>query len=125
MKEPDLLKNRTIIITGASAGLGKETAYHCVKAGATVILACRNKNKTESAIEEIKNRFDEKDRESIGKRLIFMQLDLSSLTNVYNFAKQYSETEIVTKHCGSFMQTQVSVHEKIKFLAVFMRVLIF
>jgi len=40
------VKNKIIIITGCSAGIGKETARDLINKGAKVIFACRDKLKT-------------------------------------------------------------------------------
>ena len=40
------MQNQIAIITGASAGLGKETVKDLLNSGATVLFACRNKQKT-------------------------------------------------------------------------------
>ncbi len=50
----DLLKNRTILITGAGAGIGKAAALACAKHGATVILLGRTQSKLEQVYDEIK-----------------------------------------------------------------------
>lgn len=47
------LKNKIILITGASRGLGKEISYHYAKAGATVILLARNNKNLEIIYDEI------------------------------------------------------------------------
>ena len=47
------LNGKVIIITGASAGIGKETARELAKYKATIVFACRNKLKTEPIISEI------------------------------------------------------------------------
>ena len=44
-----------IIITGSSAGIGKETARKLAHHGGTIIFACRDKEKTLPIINDIKN----------------------------------------------------------------------
>src|SRR5271169_150879 len=48
-----LLQGRTILITGASSGLGKALAIECARAGASVILSGRNSAKLERVYDEI------------------------------------------------------------------------
>jgi NADP-dependent 3-hydroxy acid dehydrogenase YdfG len=40
------MKDKIVVITGSNAGIGKSTAEEIIKLGATVILACRSKEKT-------------------------------------------------------------------------------
>jgi glutamyl-tRNA reductase len=47
------LKDKTILITGASDGIGVTTAHELAKLGATIIFACRNFTKTMPIIEKI------------------------------------------------------------------------
>jgi NAD(P)-dependent dehydrogenase (short-subunit alcohol dehydrogenase family) len=51
--EPDLLKDRVILITGAGDGIGKAAAWACAQAGATVILAGRTLAKLEQLYDQI------------------------------------------------------------------------
>ena len=39
------LTGKTVIITGANAGIGKETAFDLAKRGARIIMACRDLKK--------------------------------------------------------------------------------
>jgi NAD(P)-dependent dehydrogenase (short-subunit alcohol dehydrogenase family) len=49
----DLLKDRVILVTGASDGIGKSIAYEYAKAGATVILHGRDTAKLETIYDKI------------------------------------------------------------------------
>lgn len=50
---PDLLKDKVILVTGATAGIGKEIAMTYAKHGATVILLSRDTRKLEKVYDEI------------------------------------------------------------------------
>ncbi len=50
---PDLLKNKVILVTGATAGIGKELAMTYAKHGATVVLLSRDTRKLEKVYDEI------------------------------------------------------------------------
>ena len=47
-------KNKVILITGASSGIGKETAIQFAKLGANIILVARRKDKLEQVENELK-----------------------------------------------------------------------
>ncbi len=47
------LQNASIIITGGSSGIGKETARLCIEQGAKVLITGRNKKKLENVASEI------------------------------------------------------------------------
>ena len=50
MYNPYSLKGKTILITGASAGIGRATAIECSKLGAEVIITARNHNKLQETL---------------------------------------------------------------------------
>ena len=52
---PDL-NDKVALVTGANSGLGLETTRRLAACGATVVMACRNQDKANQAIEEIKRQ---------------------------------------------------------------------
>jgi NAD(P)-dependent dehydrogenase (short-subunit alcohol dehydrogenase family) len=72
---------RTAVVTGATGGLGYETALALAKAGSEVILTGRDDQKGRSALEKIR-------REVTGVRATYERLDLASLASVVDFAQR-------------------------------------
>ncbi|XP_066551815.1 dehydrogenase/reductase SDR family member 13-like [Amia ocellicauda] len=85
-KSPTRLQGKTVIITGGNTGIGKATAVDLARRGARVILACRNKQRAEAAVLDIK-------KDSGSSAVVFMQLDLASLQSVRSFAETFLKTE--------------------------------
>ena len=81
-----LLNGKTVIITGANGGIGKETAVDLARRNARVIMACRSVEKGEKAAVEVRKRSGSDD-------VVFVQLDLASLTSVRQFAAKVLEEE--------------------------------
>jgi NAD(P)-dependent dehydrogenase (short-subunit alcohol dehydrogenase family) len=71
---------RLAIVTGATGGLGYETALELARAGAEVVVAARNVAKGRDAVERIQ-------REVAGAKVRFGLLDLASLTSIEAFAE--------------------------------------
>ncbi|XP_078000730.1 retinol dehydrogenase 13-like [Glandiceps talaboti] len=80
------LDGKTVIVTGANTGIGKETARDLAKRGARVILACRDQERANAALEEIKKSTD-------NKNVVVKMLDLASLQSVRKFAKEINQEE--------------------------------
>ena len=74
---------KTVIVTGANAGVGFETALALYEKGAHVIAACRSLEKTQETIEKIK-------RHPGTGTLEAGVLDLSSMASVKQFAADFS-----------------------------------
>ena len=70
---------RVAIVTGANAGIGRETARELARQGAQVVLACRNEDKAEAAIDDIEDGIPD-------ARVAFMRLDLEDLEQVRAFS---------------------------------------
>ena len=78
------LAGKTCVITGASSGLGRESARALAAAGARVILAARNTDALAEAERSIH-------AEAPGARTSTVQLDLTSLTSVRTAAAEIGE----------------------------------
>lgn len=50
MNNPFTLEGKTILVTGASSGIGKATAIACAKAGARVVLTARNEERLQETL---------------------------------------------------------------------------
>ena len=78
---------RTAVVTGANSGLGLVTARELARAGATVVLACRDVQRGEAAAAGIRAAVS-------GARLRVADLDLGSLASVRSFAGSLDVGEI-------------------------------
>lgn len=50
------MKGKVVVVTGANVGIGLETAVGVAAQGATTVLACRNRDKAETAAKEVTRR---------------------------------------------------------------------
>ena len=77
------MKGKIVIVTGANSGIGKATAAQLADMGATVILACRCKERAEAALADL-GCVD-------GRCMEIMPLDLADLDNVRAFAAEFAQ----------------------------------
>jgi NAD(P)-dependent dehydrogenase (short-subunit alcohol dehydrogenase family) len=72
---------KTCLVTGANSGIGKETALGLARMGARVVLACRDQQKGERALADIR-------RETGSSQLDLLIADMSSFASVGALAGQ-------------------------------------
>jgi NAD(P)-dependent dehydrogenase (short-subunit alcohol dehydrogenase family) len=96
---PDLT-GKVIVITGANSGIGFEATREFARKGAHTILACRNLEKGQIALDQIKAEIPDASAE-------IMQLDLASLESVRQFVKdfkaKYDRLDILLNNAGIMM----------------------
>jgi NAD(P)-dependent dehydrogenase (short-subunit alcohol dehydrogenase family) len=73
---------RTAIVTGANSGLGLVTARELARAGASVVMACRNLDKGHAAVDEVRAAVPD-------AQVQLDELDLASLASVRAFADRF------------------------------------
>lgn len=98
MNTKKTMTGKICMVTGANSGIGKATALGLAKMGATVVMICRNQERGETALCEIK--------EVSGNDNITLQLaDLSSQVEirqlVTDFKVQYSALHVLINNAGN------------------------
>lgn len=91
------MKNKVCLITGANAGLGKETALALAKQGAHIVMLCRNVQKAEAARQEII-------QQSANNAVDVVICNLSDLNNVKRAAndikQKYAQIHVLVNNAG-------------------------
>ncbi len=73
---------KVVVVTGANSGLGYETSLALVQKGAHVVLACRNMEKGETAVAQIRQQVPPASLE-------LTTLDLADLASIRQFAAEF------------------------------------
>jgi len=93
-------KDRVVIITGATSGLGKEASYVLAGKNAKVVMAVRNTAKGKEVAQEITKRYP-------NSEIDVKKLDLSSLSSIKLFADEviasYNRIDILINNAGVMM----------------------
>ncbi|MFK4086218.1 oxidoreductase [Kribbella sp. NPDC020789] len=92
---PDLTGQRALV-TGATSGLGYETAKVLLERGAEVLVAARNPQKTAQTVQALK--------QATGREPVSVELDLADLSSVERaateVAKSYDRLDILVNNAG-------------------------
>lgn len=80
------LDDKTVVITGANTGIGKETSIDLAKRGAKVIMACRDMEKAQAAVKEVIEM-------SGNENVVCMKLDLADSKSIREFAEAINKDE--------------------------------
>ncbi|KAK1171601.1 retinol dehydrogenase 13-like [Acipenser oxyrinchus oxyrinchus] len=80
------ITGKTVVITGANTGIGKETARELARRGGRIIMCCRDMVKCENAAKEIRG-------ETLSHNVYARHLDLASIKSIREFANKINEEE--------------------------------
>ena len=75
------LEGKTCVVTGANSGIGRVTARELAGRGARVVLACRSRERTRDALDEIR-------RHAGNEAALFVELNLASFDSVRRAAAE-------------------------------------
>jgi NAD(P)-dependent dehydrogenase (short-subunit alcohol dehydrogenase family) len=86
---------RVAVVTGANSGLGLVTARELARAGAHVVMACRDPKRGEEAVATVRAAVPKAD-------VVLRQLDLASLASVQRFAESidHDKIDILVNNAG-------------------------
>lgn len=92
------LGGKVAVVTGASSGIGLETAAALAAAGAETVIGCRNAGRAAQAIEQIRARHPQ-------AKISNLELDVANLASVRRFAAtfsaQYPRLDILCNNAGA------------------------
>ena len=97
------MEQKICIITGANSGIGKAAAIQTARQGYHTIIACRNPQKGEAALLEVKER-----AESSSVELMIVDMSLQSSIREFSeaFLSRYSHLDVLILNAAIFNVTQ-------------------
>jgi NAD(P)-dependent dehydrogenase (short-subunit alcohol dehydrogenase family) len=94
------MKNKIVLITGGNSGIGKATAIGIARSGATVIIACRSKERGTQAVLDIK-------KASGNNNVDLLLVDLASQKSVRaavaDFKSSYNQLHVLINNAAVFL----------------------
>jgi NAD(P)-dependent dehydrogenase (short-subunit alcohol dehydrogenase family) len=108
MYNPFSLEGKTVLVTGASSGIGRATAIECSKMGATVIVTGRNEERLKETFEQLDNT----------KQNISVAGDLIDESFVSDLVSSISSVDGVALCAGVSDTTLIKFASREKFLRV-------
>ncbi|WP_100514891.1 SDR family NAD(P)-dependent oxidoreductase [Mycobacteroides abscessus] len=100
---------KTVVITGANAGIGLASAHRLAAGGHSIVMACRNQQKAQQARDQILAA-------TPGAQIDIMSLDLSSFERIYRFAgelaAQHPQIDVLVNNAGASPMRQSKTDER-------------
>lgn len=97
MVNHEQMKGKTVLITGATNGIGKETALGLARLGAHLVIVGRSATKTQATADEIKSKTG-------SQQVDVLLADLSSMADVRRladaFKQKYTRLDVLVNNAG-------------------------
>ncbi|MFZ5856838.1 MAG: SDR family oxidoreductase [Chloroflexota bacterium] len=97
------LSNKTIIVTGANSGIGKAASVQLAKLGAHVVMMCRNKERGEQALQDVRSA-------SNSDKVELILVDMSSQESVRkaaaDFLSKHARLDVIIHNAANFDHQQ-------------------
>lgn len=97
------LKNKTMIVTGANSGIGKAASIQLAKLGAQVVMMCRNKERGEQALQDVRSASNNENVELI---LVDMSSQASVRKAVNEFLSKHPRLDVIIHNAANFDHRQ-------------------
>lgn len=107
MYNPFSLKGKTILVTGASSGIGKATAIECSKLGANVVITGRNEQRLHETLVMLE-----------GEHNLMIVSDLSNEESLANLVEQCPSLDGLVNNAGSTIMTPTQFISRDKLIQV-------
>ncbi len=109
--EPSNLSEKIIMVTGANSGIGKEAALQLAERGARVVMVCRNRERGEPALEEIK-------AQSGNDTVELMTADFESQRQIRDLADEYKRVhnrlDVLVNNAGLYLSKRHETEDGIE-----------
>lgn len=110
------MQGKTALVTGATSGIGKETALALAKQGATVVLVARNQSKGQAVLEEIRSQ-------TANPKLDLLIADLSSQASIRQlaaeFKSKYPRLEVLVNNAGGYFGSRKTTVDGLEYTFAF------
>lgn len=109
---PNSLTGQVHVITGASSGLGLESAKRLAAAGATVVMTTRTAAKADVAKSQVQEYLEERSITNSQDNIYVLTLDMDDLANVRSFPDRYSKLlgsrkiDVLMNNIGTISQSR-------------------